>query len=69
MVSVICSLAFASCSDFAGKPVTHPTANYKNAVVGGLQAGPNVTIGQTTYNPATKSFEKPWPFGPVFNPQ
>jgi hypothetical protein len=53
-------------SDLAGKAAPHPTVNYQNAVMGGPQTGDNVTIGPTTYNSETKSFEGPWPLGPEF---
>jgi hypothetical protein len=69
IVPVTCSMAFSACSDLAGKAGTHPNVNYQNAVVGGPQNDDNVTIGPTTYNSETQSFERPWPFGPEFNPQ
>jgi hypothetical protein len=69
LVPVICSMAFAACSDLAGTAGTHAIVNYQNAAVGGPQTGHNVTIGLTTYNSETQSFERPWPFGPEFNPQ
>jgi hypothetical protein len=69
IVPVTCSMAFAACSDLAGNEGTHPNVNYQKAVVGGPQTGDNVTIGPGTYNPESQGFERPWPFGPEFNPQ
>jgi hypothetical protein len=69
MVPVICSLAFAACSDVAGTAGTHATVSLQSAAVGERQTSDNVTIGQRTYNSETRSFERPWPFGPEFNPQ
>jgi hypothetical protein len=64
MAPVICSLAFAACSDLAGTPGTHQTVNFQSAVAGELRTGDNVTIGPRTYNTETRSFDRPWPFGP-----
>ena len=64
MVPVICSMAFAACSDVAGTPGTHQAINLQTAVVGQAQTGDNVTIGRRTYNSETRSFDRPWPFGP-----
>jgi hypothetical protein len=69
MVPVICSMAFAACSEAAGTAGPHPTVNLQSAVVGRPQTGDNVTIGPRTYNSETRSFDRPWPFGPEFNPQ
>jgi hypothetical protein len=69
MVPVICSMAFATRADLAGKAGTHPTVNLQSAVVGRPQTGDNVTIVPRTYNSKTRSFDRPWPFGPEFNPQ
>jgi hypothetical protein len=69
IVPLTCSLAVAACSDLGGEAGTHPTVNLQSARVGGPQTGDNVTIGPTTYNSESKSFERPWPFGPEFNPQ
>jgi hypothetical protein len=69
IVPVICSLAFAACSDLAGTAGTHAIVNYQNAAVGGPQTSHNVTIGPTTYHSETQGFDRPWPFGPEFNPQ
>jgi hypothetical protein len=38
-------------------------------VTGKPQTGDNVTIGPTTYNSETQSFDRPWPFGPESSPQ
>jgi hypothetical protein len=69
MVPLICSMAFAACSDVAGTAGPHPTVNLQSVVVGRPQTGDNVTIGPRTYNSETRSFDRPWPFGPEFNPQ
>jgi hypothetical protein len=44
MVPVICSIAFAACSDVAGTAGTHPTVNLHSAAVGEPQSGDTVTI-------------------------
>jgi hypothetical protein len=64
MVPVICSIALAACSDAAGTPGTHQTVNLQSAVTGQAETDDNVTIGPRTYNPETRSFDRPWPFGP-----
>jgi hypothetical protein len=69
MVPVICSMAFAACSDVAGTPGTHQAVNLQSAVVGRAQTGDNVTIGPRIYNSETRSFDRPWPFGPESGPQ
>jgi hypothetical protein len=66
---VICSLAFAACSDIGGAAGTHATVNFQSAAVGTPQTGDNVTIGPSNYNSETRSFDRPWPFGPESNPQ
>jgi len=63
MVPVIASTAFAACSDVAGTGGTHATVNLQSAAVG-HQTGDNVTIGRRTYETETRSFDRPWPFGP-----
>ena len=69
MVSVTCSMTFAACLGVASTAGTHPTVNLQRAVVGEPQIGDNVTIGPSIYNSRDKSFDRPWPFGPEFNPQ
>jgi hypothetical protein len=69
VIPVICSLAFAACSDVGGGQGTHATVNLQRASVGKRQTADYVTIGPRTYNSESKSFERPWPFGPEFNPQ
>ena len=64
IVPVIASMAFAACSDVAGTGGTHATVNLQSAAVGVPQTGDNVTIGPRTYDPETRSFDRPWPFGP-----
>src|ERR1700760_2133939 len=46
LVPVICSMAFAACSDVASTPETHQTVNLQSAVIGHAGTGDNVTIGQ-----------------------
>src|ERR1700682_6441420 len=69
MVPVICSMAFAACSNVAGTPGTHQAVNLQSAVVGHAETGDNVTIGPRTYNSETRVFDRPWPFGPESGPQ
>jgi hypothetical protein len=64
IVPVIASMAFTACSDVAGTGGTHTTVNLQSATAGGPQTGDNVTIGRRTYDPETKNFDRPWPFGP-----
>jgi hypothetical protein len=68
MGPVICSMAFAACSD-VGTAGTHATVNLQTAAVGEPQTGDNVTIGPRTYNSEDRDFDRPWPFGPESNPQ
>ena len=68
-VPVICSLAFAACSDVGGTARTHASVNLQSAAVGTSQTGDNVTIGPSNYNSEARSFDRPWPFGPESNPQ
>ena len=69
IVPVICSTALAACSDVTGTAATHPVVNFQAPTTGENQRTNNVTIGESTYNSETKSFEKAWPFGPEANPQ
>jgi hypothetical protein len=69
MVPLICSMGFAACSEVAGTAGTHLTVNLRSALAGKSQTGDNVTIGPKTYNSKERSFDRPWPFGPEFNPQ
>jgi hypothetical protein len=64
MVPVIFSMAFAGCSDVAGTPGKSQAVNLQSAVTGAPQTGDNVTIGPATYNPQSRGFDRPWPFGP-----
>jgi hypothetical protein len=68
MVPVICSMAFAACSDVTATPGMHSTANLQSAVRR-PQSGDNVTIGRRTYNTETRGFDRPWPFGPEADAQ
>ena len=69
MVPVIFSMAFAGCSDVAGTPEKSQAVNLQSAVAGKPQTGDNVTIGPATYNPESRGFDRPWPFGPESGPQ
>ena len=69
IVPLISSMAFAACTDVAGTPGTHQAVNLQSAVVGQAQTDDNVTIGPRTYNSETRSFDRPWPFGPESGPQ
>jgi hypothetical protein len=69
MVPVIFSMAFAACSDVAGTPGSHQAVNLQSALVGRTQTGDDVTIGRRIYNSETRSFDRPWPFGPESGPQ
>jgi hypothetical protein len=69
IVPVICSTAFAACTDVTGTAATHPMVNFQAPATGENQSTNNVTIGEQNYNSETKSFERPWPFGPEANPQ
>ena len=64
MVPVVSSMAFAACSDVAGTAGTHRAVNLQSAALGEHETGDNVTIGPRTYNSETRSFDRPWPFGP-----
>jgi hypothetical protein len=69
MVPVICTMAFAACSEVTGTAGTHAIVSFQNATLGVHQTGDNVTIGPRTYNSESHSFERPWPFGAEYNPQ
>jgi hypothetical protein len=69
IIAVTSSAGLAACSDLAGEAGSRSNVDYQKAVVGGSQSGDHVTIGPTTYNSETQGFERPWPFGPEFNPQ
>jgi hypothetical protein len=64
IVSMLCSMALAACSDVAVAPGRPQAVNLQSAVLGKPQTSDNVTIGPRTYNPETRSFDRPWPFGP-----
>jgi|HubBroStandDraft_6_1064221.scaffolds.fasta_scaffold2005284_1 hypothetical protein len=64
IVPVIASMALVACSDVAGTGGTHANVNLQSAATGGPRTADNVTIGRRTYDPETKSFDRPWPFGP-----
>ena len=69
MVSVLCPMAFAACSDLVGSARTHATGNLQSAVMRAPQTREIVTVGPTTYNSQVKSFEKAWPFALESNQQ
>ncbi len=64
LIPMIFSMAFAACSDVASTPRTHQTVNLQSAVIGHAGTGDSVTIGQRSYSPEARSFDRPWPFGP-----
>ena len=66
---MICSMVFAACSDVAGTAGTRPTVNLQSAAMGEPKTGNNVSIGPSTYDSETRSFDRPWPFGPQSDPQ
>jgi hypothetical protein len=69
MVPVLCSLTFAGCSEFGGTAGTHATVNWQNGAVGEGRTGDYLTVGPSTYNSETRSFDRPWPFGPESSAQ
>ena len=64
LIFVICSMAFAACSEVAETAANHASISFQSPVTGRRQTGDNVTIGPRTYNSETRSFDRPWPFGP-----
>jgi hypothetical protein len=66
---VLCSMAFAACSDVAGTAANHASFNFQSFVTAGPQTGDNVTIGPRTYNSEAQGYERPWPFGPESSAQ
>jgi len=68
-VPVICSMAFAACSDVAGTAGKHANVSLQTQTVGETQTHDNVTIGPRTYNSETRGFDRPWPFGPESDQQ
>ena len=46
--AVMCSMAFAACSDVSGTARTHATVVFQSAVTGNPQTGDNVTIAPRT---------------------
>jgi hypothetical protein len=68
-VPLICSMAFAACSDVAGRSGTRQAVNLQSAVVGQAKTRDYVTIGSRTYNTEARSFDRPWPFGPESSAQ
>jgi hypothetical protein len=68
-VPVMLTTAFAACSNLAGTAGNHPTVNFQSPAVGRHQTGDYLTIGPRSYNAKDQSFDRPWPFGPEFNPQ
>jgi hypothetical protein len=69
MVPLIFSMTCLGCSDITETKGTHSAVNLQSAEVRTLQIADNVTIGRRTYNPETRSFDRPWPFGPEAGPQ
>ena len=69
MGAVICSMAFAACSEVGRTAETNTTVRLQSSAVGQRQTGDNLTIGSRTYDAKDRSFDRPWPFGPEFDPQ
>jgi hypothetical protein len=69
MVPAISLLGFTECSSVGASAGTHSTANLLSAEVRKHEIGDHVTIGPATYNSQGRSFDRPWPFGPEYNPQ
>jgi hypothetical protein len=69
MVPVIASMAFAACSDLPGQTESRQAVNLQSGAVGKAQASDYLTIGKRDYNPETRSFDRPWPFGPEASAQ
>jgi hypothetical protein len=68
-VPVIASTAFAACSNLSDSAATHSTVNFQGSAVRPDHADDFVTIGPRYYYSKDKTFERPWPFGPEYNPQ
>jgi hypothetical protein len=69
MVPVIASMAFAACSDLPGQTESRQGLNLQSSAVGKAQASDYLTIGKRAYNPETRGFDRPWPFGPEASAQ
>ena len=69
MALVICLTGLSARSGLAGAARRHAIVNFQSAKVRKFQAGDNITIGPATYNSETRSFDRPWPFGPESSPQ
>ena len=69
IVPVIFTTALAACANLAGTPRTNATVNLQRPAVGKDQVSNYVAIGPRSYNAETRSYERPWPFGPEYNPQ
>jgi hypothetical protein len=68
-VPVISSTAFAACSDLSDTAATHSTLNFQSSAVRTRHADDYVTVGPRYYYSKDQTFERPWPFGPEYNPQ
>jgi hypothetical protein len=69
LVPIILSMAFAACSDLPGNAQSHSAVNLQSGTVGKAQTSDYLTIGKRTYNPETRGFDRPWPFGPEASAQ
>jgi hypothetical protein len=64
IVLVTFSAAFAAFPSVAGTAKTHSTVYLQSASVGKHHTGDYITIGRRSYNPESRGFDRPWPFGP-----
>jgi hypothetical protein len=69
LIPIVSSMAFAACSDVNGNAQSHPAVNLQSGAVGKAQTSDYLTIGKRTYNPETRGFDRPWPFGPEASAQ
>ena len=69
MALVICLTGLSGRSGLAGAARTHAIVKFRSAKVRKLHAGDNITIGPAIYRSETRSFDRPWPFGPESSPQ
>jgi hypothetical protein len=66
---VTCATAFGAFSSVAGTVKTHSKVYLQSASVGKQPTGSYITIGPSSYNPESRSFDRPWPFGPESSQQ
>jgi hypothetical protein len=68
-VLVTCAVASTAFSAVAGPVKTHSRVYLQSSSVRKHQTSDYITIGSRTYNPESRSFERPWPFGPESSQQ